>query len=91
MTDKADMAGAPPPPPPDMSGINPWKTRLPLLVGAHAAGTSNSVAVLSMAPVISAAFGLSATQFGLFVSCYYGGQAIWSVPAGGVTDRLGVG
>ncbi|PIW27524.1 MAG: hypothetical protein COW30_10180 [Rhodospirillales bacterium CG15_BIG_FIL_POST_REV_8_21_14_020_66_15] len=90
-TDSADLAGAPPPPPPDTSGVNPWKTRLPLLVGAHAAGTSNSVAVLSMAPVISAAFGLSATQFGLFVSCYYGGQAIWSVPAGGVTDRLGVG
>lgn len=87
----ADLTGAPPPPPPDMSGKNPWKTRLPILVGAHATGTSNSVAVLSMAPVISAAFGLSATQFGIFVSCYYGGQALWSVPAGGVTDRLGVG
>lgn len=90
-TDGSDLIGAPPPPPPDTSGKNPWKTRLPILVGAHAVGTSNSVAILSMAPVISAAFGLSATQFGIFVSCYYGGQAIWSVPAGGVTDRLGVG
>ncbi len=91
MPDTTDLTGAPPPPPPDTSGKNPWKTRLPILVGAHAVGTSNSVAILSMAPVISAAFGLSATQFGIFVSCYYGGQAIWSVPAGGVTDRLGVG
>ena len=86
-----ELAGAPPPPPPDLGGHNPWLTRLPLLVGAHAAGTTNSVAVLSMAPVVSAAFGLSATEFGLFVSFYYGGQAVWSVPAGGVTDRLGVG
>ena len=89
--DGPDLAGAPPPPPPDMSGANPWRTRLPILVGAHAVGTSNSVAILSMAPVISAAFNLSATQFGIFVSCYYGGQALWSVPSGGVTDRLGVG
>ena len=90
-SDDAGLAGAPSPPPPDTSGLNPWKTRLPLLVGAHAVGTSNSVAILSMAPVISAAFNLSATQFGIFVSCYYAGQAVWSVPAGGVTDKLGVG
>ncbi len=91
MTDNPDLTGAPPPPPPDTSGVNPWKTRLPILIGAHATGTTNSVAVLSMAPVISAAFNLSATQFGIFVSCYYGGQALWSVPSGGMTDRLGVG
>lgn len=90
-SDSSDLAGAPPPPAPDLGGRNPWKTRLPLLVAAHAAGTSNSVAVLSMAPVISSAFNLSAVQFGLFVSLYYGGQAVWSLPAGGATDRLGVG
>lgn len=77
--------------PADPSGANPWLRRLPLLVAAHAVGTSNSIAVLSMAPVISRAFGLSATEFGLFVSFYYGGQAVFSVPAGGITDRLGVG
>ncbi|MEK9671391.1 MAG: MFS transporter [Rhodospirillaceae bacterium] len=76
---------------PDTGGGNPWKSRLPLLIASHAAGTTNSVAILSMAPVISAAFSLSAVQFGLFVSFYYSGQAVWSVPAGGVTDKLGVG
>lgn len=87
----ADLVGAPPPPPPDLGGSNPWLTRLPLLVGAHAAGTANSVAVLSMAPVVCTTFHLSVTQFALFGSLYYGGQAMWSVPAGGVSDRIGVG
>ena len=70
---------------------NPWLTRLPILVAAHSVGTANIVSVLAMAPVISLELGLSATQFGLFVTAYYMAQAIGSLPAGVMTDRFGIG
>lgn len=70
---------------------NPWLRRLPALVLSHAVGTVNVVSVMAMAPVISADLGLTATQFGAFISSYYGAQACGSMPAGGVTDRYGVG
>jgi len=73
------------------SRANPWLTRLPILVGAHLVGTLNVVSVLAMAPVISEQFDLTATQFGLFVTAYYGAQAMGSLPAGAMTDRFGVG
>ncbi len=72
-------------------GGNPWLTRLPALVLSHIVGTMNVVSVMAMAPVISADLDLSAAQFGAFVSAYYGAQAFWSLPAGAVTDRYGVG
>lgn len=74
-----------------MRETGPWRTRLPQLALTHVAGTANIIAVFSMAPVISAAFGLTATQFGLFVTFYYAAQAVFSVPSGAITDRLGVG
>ena len=70
---------------------NLWLTRLPILVGAHTVGTVNIVSVLTMAPVISHELNLSATKFGLFVTAYYMAQAIGSLPAGAMTDRLGIG
>jgi len=70
---------------------NPWTFRLTLLVMAHMAGTVNIVSVLAMAPVISNDLHLSATEFGLFVTAYYGAQAFWSIPAGALVDRFGVG
>ncbi len=51
----------------------------------------NIVSVMAMAPAISSDLGLSATQFGAFVSAYYAAQALGSMPAGAVTDRYGVG
>jgi len=78
-------------PPSKGAGANPWLTRLPILVGAHTVGTANVVSVLAMAPVISGGLDLSGTQFGLFVTAYYGAQAIGSLPAGAMTDRYGVG
>ena len=69
-------------PPSKGAGANPWLTRLPILVGAHTVGTANVVSVLAMAPVISGELDLSATQFGLFVTAYYGAQTIGSLPAG---------
>lgn len=70
---------------------NPWLRRLPALVLSHLVGTANVVSVMAMAPVISADLGLTATQFGAFISSYYGAQACGSMPAGGITDRYGVG
>ncbi len=70
---------------------NPWLRRLPILVFSHAVGTLNVVSVMAMAPVIRGELGLSAALFGTFVSAYYGAQAVGSLPAGGVTDRFGIG
>ncbi len=75
----------------ELAGGNPWRTRLPVLVGAHMVGTINIVSVLAMSPVIKSELNLSATQIGLFVSAYYAAQAIGSLPAGAMADRFGIG
>ena len=62
-----------------------------MLMGAHVVGTVNVVSVLAMAPVIQQALDLSATEVGLLMTAYYSGQATWSLPAGAVVDRAGVG
>ena len=69
---------------------NPSTICLFLMASSHTVGTVNIVSVLALAPVISREFELSATQFGFFVTCYYGAQAFWSLPSGGLTDRYGV-
>lgn len=70
---------------------NPWLRRLPILILSHVVGTLNVVSVMAMAPAITGELGLSAALFGTFVSAYYGAQAAGSLPAGGVTDRFGIG
>ncbi len=70
---------------------NPWTSRLGLLVMTHVAGTISIVSVLAMAPVITRDLSLSAAEFGFFVTTYYGAQAAFSIPAGGLVDRVGVG
>ena len=72
-------------------GDNPWTFRLGLLVLTHVAGTANIVSVQAMAPVLTREFGLGAAEFGFLITAYYGAQAIGSLPAGGLVDRLGVG
>ncbi|NQW01695.1 MAG: MFS transporter [Rhodospirillales bacterium] len=69
----------------------PVAWRLCLMVSSHVVGTVNIVTVLTIAPLISRDLSLSATQFGFFVTAYYTAQAIWSMPAGGLVDRYGVG
>jgi ACS family hexuronate transporter-like MFS transporter len=64
---------------------------LPALILSHVVGTVNIISVMAMAPVISADLGLGAAEFGAFISAYYAAQAFWSMPAGGITDRYGVG
>lgn len=70
---------------------NPWVSRLPALIMSHVVGTVNIVSVMAMAPVISDDLHLSAAEFGAFVSSYYAAQATGSIPAGIITDRIGVG
>ena len=61
------------------------------MVSSHVVGTINIVTVLAIAPLIKSDLSLSATQFGFFVTAYYLAQAVWSIPAGGIVDRFGVG
>jgi len=70
---------------------NPWVRRLPILILSHVVGTLNVVSVMAMAPAITGELDLSAALFGTFVSAYYGAQAVGSMPAGGITDRFGIG
>ena len=78
-----------------MNGIdhdgNPWRTRIGILMGAHAVGTMHSVSVLALAPVIRPDLGLSFAEFGLLMTAYSAGQVTGSVPAGAYVDRVGVG
>lgn len=70
---------------------NPWRTRIGILLSAHAVGTMHSVAVLALAPVIRPDLGLSFAEFGLLMTAYSAGQVTGSVPAGAYVDRVGVG
>ncbi|MBT3307694.1 MAG: MFS transporter, partial [Alphaproteobacteria bacterium] len=70
---------------------NPWTSRLSLLVLTHVAGTISIVSVLAMAPLVTRDLGIGATEFGFFITAYYGAQAVFSLPAGGLVDRVGVG
>ena len=70
---------------------NPWTSRLGLLVLTHVVGTVSIVSVLTMSPIITRQLGLTAAEFGLFITAYYAAQAIFSIPAGGLVDRIGVG
>ena len=74
-----------------MAADSPWRGRLGILALSHAVGSVSIVSVLAMAPVLSRELNLSATEFGLFVTAYYGAQAVCSMPAGGLVDRYGVG
>ena len=65
--------------------------RITVLTSCHITGTMHSVSVWAMAPLIRAELGLSAGQFGLFVSAYYGAQMVCAFPAGALVDRIGVG
>lgn len=76
---------------PDSTLGNPWVNRLPALILSHTVGTVNIVSVMAMAPLISLRLDLSAAEFGAFLSAYYAAQAFGSLPAGVITDRVGVG
>lgn len=72
-------------------GGNPWRSRIAILLGAHAVGTLHSVSVLALAPVMRPDLGLSFAEFGLLMTAYSAGQVSGAVPAGAFVDRVGVG
>lgn len=74
-----------------VSSNNPWRSRLSILLGAHAIGTMHSVSVLALAPVMRPDLGLNFAEFGLLMTAYSAGQVSGSVPAGAFVDRVGVG
>jgi MFS family permease len=64
--------------------------RLSLMFAAHAMGTANISLVLAFAPALQQQLGLTASAFGLAVSCYYAAQVIGALPAGWLVDRFGI-
>jgi len=72
-------------------GVNPWRARIILLSLAHTVGTSCYLSIMAMGPVIRDDLGISATEFGFFMSAVFGAQLISAMPSGAITDRLGVG
>lgn len=72
-------------------GFNPWRGRIVLLTLVHTVGTGCYMSVMAMAPVIRTDLGISAAEFGYFMSFVFGAQLITALPSGAVTDRLGVG
>ena len=54
-------------------------------------GTVGYMAGMVMAPVIRVDLAINAAQFGLFMSAYFAAQLVTALPAGIITDRLGVG
>lgn len=61
-----------------------------LLVGAHCLGAMNLLVVLACAPLIAAELDLSAVEIGLIASAYSLGITLFSIPAGRVSDIIGV-
>ena len=65
-------------------------TVLLLLTGAHALSAAAALAVAPLAPVLLDALDLTRAQIGLLVPAIYLGGVLMSLPAGWITDRLGV-
>jgi predicted MFS family arabinose efflux permease len=79
------------PPPDTPRAENPWRTRLAVLTLAHVTGTLHITTLTVMAPVIKDDLSLSYAQVGLLVTAYSVGQVTASIPAGTLSDRVGVG
>jgi sugar phosphate permease len=64
---------------------------LALATAGHASGSIAALAVAPLAPFLLDAFGLSRAQVGLLLPAVYLGGVLMAVPAGWLTERLGVG
>ncbi|MGI9387434.1 MAG: MFS transporter, partial [Methyloligellaceae bacterium] len=68
-----------------------WQGRLFILTLTHVVGTTGYMSVMAMAPVIRDDMAINATNFGFFMSAFFGAQMVAALPSGMITDRLGVG
>lgn len=81
-------ASDPAQPPP---GFNPWRGRMFLLSLVHTVGTACYLSIMAMGPVIREDLGITAAEFGFFMSAVFGAQLFVALPSGAITDRFGVG
>src|SRR6059036_4348749 len=63
---------------------------LALVTLAHALGALTALAVAPLAPFLLESLALSRVQVGLFLPAVYLGGVLMALPAGWLTDRLGV-
>ncbi|MEK7370441.1 MAG: MFS transporter [candidate division NC10 bacterium] len=68
---------------------NRWAI-LALIMGAQTMANVGPLGIPAIAPLIRESLGLSMTQAGSFLSAYYVGAALMSLPAGWMADRWGV-
>ena len=68
---------------------NRWAV-LALIMAAQVMANVGPLGIPSIAPLIRESLGLSVTQAGSFLSAYYIGPALISLPAGWLADRWGV-
>ena len=68
---------------------NGWAI-LALIMGAQTMANVGPLGIPAIAPLIRDSLGLSMTQAGSFLSAYYVGAALMSLPAGWMADRWGV-
>ena len=85
MSEHAETAASPP------QGFNPWRGRIALLALVHTVGTACYLSVMAMGPVIRGDLGITAAEFGFFMSAVFGAQLFSALPSGSITDRMGVG
>ena len=64
---------------------------LALVTAAHALGSLSALAVAPLAPFLLDGLGLSRAEVGLFLPAVYLGGVVMALPAGWLTERLGVG
>ncbi len=76
---------------PDGFPFVPWRGRVILLLAVHLVGTAGYMSVMAMAPVIRTDLGLTAADFGFFLSAFFASQVLTALPSGLMTDRFGVG
>ncbi|MEQ9199165.1 MAG: MFS transporter [Rhodospirillales bacterium] len=76
---------------PDGFPFVPWRGRVVLLLAVHLVGTAGYMSVMAMAPVIRTDLGLTAADFGFFMSAFFASQVLTALPSGLMTDRFGVG
>jgi predicted MFS family arabinose efflux permease len=65
--------------------------RLVVMFVAHAVGTANVTIVLASAPAVERSLGLSHAEFGTMLAAYYVSILLFSLPAGLIVDRFGIG
>lgn len=63
---------------------------LTILAAAHVIGSAAFITFATMASFIRADLALSATGFGVLISCYFAVQGILALPIGAIIDQIGV-